>query len=117
MAGLYRRADLVVGRAGAITLAELAAAGLPAVLVPLPTSADGHQAANAAFLERAGAALVLPQEALSPETLAEVLEGLLTAPEKLAALSRAAAGLARLDADVRLAGICLELAERPRKDK
>jgi len=117
MAALYRRADLVVGRAGAITLAELAAAGLPAVLVPLPGSADGHQAANAGFLERAGAALVLPQAGLSPETLAEVLGGLLTAPEKLAAMSRAAAGLARPKADVRLAEICLELAERPRKPK
>jgi UDP-N-acetylglucosamine--N-acetylmuramyl-(pentapeptide) pyrophosphoryl-undecaprenol N-acetylglucosamine transferase len=111
MASLYSRADLVVGRAGAITLAELAAAGLPAVLVPLPTAADDHQAINARFFEKAGAALVLPQAALSAETLAEVLTGLLNAPERLAALSRAAAGLARLDADVRLAGICLELAE------
>ncbi|MDR2934934.1 MAG: undecaprenyldiphospho-muramoylpentapeptide beta-N-acetylglucosaminyltransferase [Candidatus Adiutrix sp.] len=114
MAALYRRADLVVGRAGAITLAELAAAGLPAVLVPLPTAADDHQAANARFFERAGAALVLPQAALTPESLAEVLRGLLTAPERLAALSRASASLARLEADIRLAGLCLELAERPK---
>jgi UDP-N-acetylglucosamine--N-acetylmuramyl-(pentapeptide) pyrophosphoryl-undecaprenol N-acetylglucosamine transferase len=113
MAALYRRADLVVGRAGAITLAELAAAGLPAVLVPLPTAADDHQAQNARFVEAAGAAVVLPQAVLTPDTLAEVLTGLLTAPEKLAGLSRAAASLARLDADARLAGFCLELAERP----
>jgi UDP-N-acetylglucosamine--N-acetylmuramyl-(pentapeptide) pyrophosphoryl-undecaprenol N-acetylglucosamine transferase len=113
MAALYSRADLVVGRAGAITLAELAAAGLPAVLVPLPTAADDHQAQNARFVEAAGAAVVLPQAVLTPDTLAEVLTGLLTAPERLAGLSRASASLARLDADARLAGLCLELAERP----
>ena len=112
MAALYRRADLVVGRAGAITLSELAAARLPAVLVPLPTAADGHQALNARFVEAGGAAVVLPQALLTPETLAGILAGLLNASGKLDAMSRAAAGLARLDADVRLAGICLELAGR-----
>ena len=113
MASLYQRADLVVGRAGAITLSELAAARLPAVLVPLPTAADDHQTKNARFVEAGGAAVVLPQPGLTPENLAEVLAGLLTAPKKLADFSRAAAGLARLDADVRLAGLCLELAGSP----
>ena len=113
MASLYQRADLVVGRAGAITLSELAAARLPAVLVPLPTAADDHQTKNARFVEAGGAAVVLPQSGLTPENLAEVLAGLLTAQKKLADFSRAAAGLARLDADVRLAGLCLELAGSP----
>ena len=110
MAAVYRRADLVVSRAGALTLSELAAARLPAVLVPLPTAADDHQTLNARFVEAGGAAVVLPQAGLTPETLADTLAGLLAAPEKLAGLSRAAAGLARLDADARLAGFCLELA-------
>ena len=113
MAALYSRADLVVGRAGAITLSELAAARLPAVLVPLPTAADDHQALNAGFVEAGGAAVVMSQAGLTPEALTKVLSGLLTAPEKLAAMSQAAASLARLDADARLAGICLELAGRP----
>ena len=113
MAALYRRADLVLGRAGAITLAELAAARLPAVLVPLPTAADDHQTLNARFVETAGAAVVLPQAGLTPAALAEALAGLLAAPEKLAGMSLAAAGLARLDSDARLAGLCLELAGPP----
>ncbi|MDR3038556.1 MAG: undecaprenyldiphospho-muramoylpentapeptide beta-N-acetylglucosaminyltransferase [Candidatus Adiutrix sp.] len=110
MAALYRRVDLVVSRAGAITVTELAAAGLPAVLVPLPTAADDHQTVNARLLEAAGAAVVLPQSGLTPEALAEVLAGLLARPEKLAAMSRAAAKLVRPDADERMAAICLELA-------
>ncbi|MCL2029554.1 MAG: undecaprenyldiphospho-muramoylpentapeptide beta-N-acetylglucosaminyltransferase [Deltaproteobacteria bacterium] len=110
MAALYHRTDLVIGRAGAITLSELAAARLPAVLVPLPTAADDHQTLNARFMEAAGAALVLPQAGLTRETLGTALAGLLTSPEKLAGLSRAAASLARLDADIRLAGLCLDLA-------
>jgi UDP-N-acetylglucosamine--N-acetylmuramyl-(pentapeptide) pyrophosphoryl-undecaprenol N-acetylglucosamine transferase len=112
MAMLYQRTDLVVGRAGAITLSELAAARLPSVLVPLPTAADDHQTKNASFVEAGGGAVVLPQAGLTPEILAEVLAGLLASPEKLAGLSRAAAGLARLDADVRLAEICLELESK-----
>ncbi|GHV56270.1 UDP-N-acetylglucosamine--N-acetylmuramyl-(pentapeptide) pyrophosphoryl-undecaprenol N-acetylglucosamine transferase [Deltaproteobacteria bacterium] len=110
MAGLYRRVDLVVSRAGAITVTELAAAGLPAVLVPLPTAADDHQTINARLLESVGAAVVLPQPGLSPAALSEVLAGLLARPEKLAAMSRAAVKLARPDAAERMAAICLELA-------
>jgi UDP-N-acetylglucosamine--N-acetylmuramyl-(pentapeptide) pyrophosphoryl-undecaprenol N-acetylglucosamine transferase len=113
MAALYRRADLVLGRAGAIALSELAAARLPAVLVPLPTAADDHQTLNARFVEAAGAAVVVAQAGLTPENLAGVLAGLLAAPEKLDRMSRAAAGLPRLDADARLAGLCLELAGFP----
>ena len=110
MAARYQGADLVISRAGAITLSELAAARLPAVLVPLPSAADDHQSVNARFVEAGGAAVTLPQAGLTPERLTETLERLLTAPEKLAALSQAAADLAKLDADARLAGLCLELA-------
>ncbi len=59
MAAFYRRADLVIGRAGAITVSELAAAALPSILVPLPTAADNHQFDNARHLEKAGGALVM----------------------------------------------------------
>ena len=115
MAALYRRADLVVCRAGALTLSELAAAGLPSILVPLPTAADDHQTLNARFMEKAGAALLLPQAGLTSETLGAVLAGLLGDPEKMRGMSRAAASLARLDADARLAGLCLELAAESKK--
>ena len=110
MAALYRRADLVVSRAGAITVSELAAARLPAVLVPLPTAADDHQTHNARRLETAGAALLKPQAGLTSADLAETLAGLLSRPERLAAMSRAAGSLASLDAAGRMAEICLELA-------
>jgi UDP-N-acetylglucosamine--N-acetylmuramyl-(pentapeptide) pyrophosphoryl-undecaprenol N-acetylglucosamine transferase len=70
MAAAYGWADLVVCRAGALTVSELAAAGLGAVLVPFPSAVDDHQTVNAAFLERAGAAVLMPQSQLTPESLA-----------------------------------------------
>jgi UDP-N-acetylglucosamine--N-acetylmuramyl-(pentapeptide) pyrophosphoryl-undecaprenol N-acetylglucosamine transferase len=77
MAAAYARADLVVGRAGATTIAELGAVGRPAVLVPFPFAADDHQTVNARVLEQAGAACVLPQAELTPARLADTLERLL----------------------------------------
>ena len=70
MADVMRRADIVVSRAGATTLAELAASGRPSVLVPLPGAADGHQQANAEVLAARGAAEVVPEAGLSGERLA-----------------------------------------------
>jgi UDP-N-acetylglucosamine--N-acetylmuramyl-(pentapeptide) pyrophosphoryl-undecaprenol N-acetylglucosamine transferase len=88
---VYAAADLVVGRSGAMTTAELCAWGLPSVLIPLPTAAAGHQARNAGALARAGAAVHLPESALTPESLAREVKGLLADPDRLARMREAAA--------------------------
>jgi hypothetical protein len=72
MAGAYDWADLVICRAGALTVAELAAAGVASLLVPFPHAVDDHQTSNARFLSSAGAAILLPQNQLTPERLAEI---------------------------------------------
>jgi UDP-N-acetylglucosamine--N-acetylmuramyl-(pentapeptide) pyrophosphoryl-undecaprenol N-acetylglucosamine transferase len=77
MADAYAVADLVVSRAGMITVAELCAWGLPSVLVPLPTAAADHQTHNARVLAEAGASLVLPQSELTPERLKTLVAHLL----------------------------------------
>ena len=74
MADGYAVADLVVSRAGMITVAELCAWGLPSILVPLPTAAADHQTHNARVLAEAGAALLLPQSELTPERLARSVD-------------------------------------------
>ncbi|MDR1045122.1 MAG: undecaprenyldiphospho-muramoylpentapeptide beta-N-acetylglucosaminyltransferase [Candidatus Adiutrix sp.] len=109
MAALYRRAHLVIARAGAVTVSELAAAGLPSLLVPLPTAADDHQTVNAGHLASAGAALLMPEKDLTAETLAGTLRALLSDPAALEKMSRAAAASARLGADEEMAAVCLEL--------
>lgn len=105
---MYAAADLVVHRAGASTVAEVTAAGMPSVLVPLPGAPGDHQTANARRLEAAGAAVVVPDAELDTARLADVLDGLLTDPSRLAAMSVAAASLARPDAAAEVAA----LAER-----
>jgi UDP-N-acetylglucosamine--N-acetylmuramyl-(pentapeptide) pyrophosphoryl-undecaprenol N-acetylglucosamine transferase len=77
MADGYAVADLVVSRAGMITVAELCAWGLPSILVPLPTAAADHQSHNARVLAEAGAALLLRQDMLTPESLGQAVRGLL----------------------------------------
>jgi len=98
MPTVYAAADLVVCRAGAMTVAELASAGVPAVLVPLPGAPGDHQTANARVLERVGAAVLVPDAECTPAGLATVVEGLLADPGLLAAMGRAAHDLARPDA-------------------
>lgn len=105
-------AHLVVARAGASTLAELACAGRPSVLVPLPSAIDDHQAANARALAAAGAARVLPQAEMTGETLSSILATWLLAPERLAEAARAAASLARPQAARDLADLVLTLLRR-----
>jgi UDP-N-acetylglucosamine--N-acetylmuramyl-(pentapeptide) pyrophosphoryl-undecaprenol N-acetylglucosamine transferase len=106
---LLGAADLAVCRAGG-SVAELAAAGLPAVLVPLPGAPGDHQSANAEAFRAAGAAVVVPDAELSPARLALELAGLLAAPEWLAEMSRAARSLAHADAADRVAGLVEEHA-------
>jgi len=110
MAASYAWADLVLCRAGAMTVAELAAAGVASVLVPYPFAVDDHQSANARFLGDAGAALVVPEPELEPSRLAELLGELGAARDRLAAMAAAARRLAVLDADRRVADACLEAA-------
>jgi UDP-N-acetylglucosamine--N-acetylmuramyl-(pentapeptide) pyrophosphoryl-undecaprenol N-acetylglucosamine transferase len=91
----YRWADLALCRAGAITVAELALAGLPALLVPYPHAADDHQTANARSLDRAGAARLLDPHTLDGKVLGDALGALLAEPERLADMGRRARELAR----------------------
>ena len=108
MAAAYAEADLVICRAGALTIAELAAAGLASVLVPFPHAVDDHQTANARHLAEAGAAWLLPQSQLSARSLADLIAGLDRA--RLLAAADKARALARPDATARLAAACVELA-------
>jgi UDP-N-acetylglucosamine--N-acetylmuramyl-(pentapeptide) pyrophosphoryl-undecaprenol N-acetylglucosamine transferase len=95
MAAVTSEADLVVGRAGALTLAELAIVGRPAILIPLPTAADDHQTKNAEAFARAGAAVVLAERETTPARLAETITALMGDPTRRRAMSEAMAGLAR----------------------
>jgi len=110
MAAAYGWADLVLCRAGAITVAELAAAGVGAILVPFPFAVDDHQTANAQFLVQGGAALLAPQAELTAATLAAQLQELLSDRPRLLAMAQAARRLARIDAADRIAAFCLEYA-------
>jgi UDP-N-acetylglucosamine--N-acetylmuramyl-(pentapeptide) pyrophosphoryl-undecaprenol N-acetylglucosamine transferase len=103
--------DIVVCRAGATTLAELAAAGKPAILVPLPTAADDHQRRNADVIARAGGAEVIEERELNGERLANALLRLSQEPEHRDAMSRAIRRFARQDAAARIADKVWELAE------
>jgi UDP-N-acetylglucosamine--N-acetylmuramyl-(pentapeptide) pyrophosphoryl-undecaprenol N-acetylglucosamine transferase len=109
MAGAYADADVVLCRAGATTVAELAAAGVPAILVPFPFAVDDHQTANARYLADAGAAILLPQRDLTPAKLADTLRGLTRAG--LLAMAEKARALGRPDAARAVAEACTELAK------
>lgn len=110
MAEAYGWADLVLCRAGALTVAELAAAGVGAVLVPFPFAVDDHQTANARFLERGGAALVRQQAELTAERLAATLRDGLGDRARLLRMAEAARRLAKMDAAEQVALACLEQA-------
>lgn len=107
MAEAYGWADLVLCRAGALTIAELAAAGVGAILVPFPFAVDDHQTANARFLERDGAALVYQQAVLTAERLAALLQELLNNRDRLLRMAEAARRLAKVDAAEQVALACM----------
>jgi UDP-N-acetylglucosamine--N-acetylmuramyl-(pentapeptide) pyrophosphoryl-undecaprenol N-acetylglucosamine transferase len=98
MSLFYQAADVVVCRAGANTVAELTVVGAPAVVVPLPGAPGDHQVANAAVLERAGAAVVVEDSACTPERLVVELDRLVVDPRLMDGMRRAAAELGRPDA-------------------
>lgn len=91
-------ADLVVSRSGGNTVAELAAVGLPSVLIPLPGAPGDHQSANARYLSGAGAAVLVPDDMFSAARLLSEVDGLLADPKRLARMADVAAGTSRRDA-------------------
>ena len=107
---VYAAADLVVGRAGAGTIAELAYVGLPAILVPLPGARGDEQALNARVLADAGAAVVIAQPDATPDRLQAEIVALLDNPERRTRMANAARAVARPDAAARLADELLVLA-------
>ena len=107
MAAQYAGADVVLCRGGAITVAELAAVGVGAVIVPLPGAIADEQSANAQFLVDAGAALKVPERDLTAETLAAHLASFTRAT--LLAMANAARKVARVDAADRVADACIAL--------
>jgi len=110
MAAAYGWADLVFCRAGALTVAELAAAGIGAMLVPYPYAVDDHQTRNAAYLTGAGAALLLPESQLNAKSLLAHLRPLLDDRARLLEMAQRARDLARPEATRRLAEVCLEVS-------
>lgn len=106
MAQAYASATLIVCRAGATTLAELTACGRPAILVPYPHAAAGHQSGNAQALAAKGAALMLEETDLTAERLAQLVSGLLNDRTRLTSMAAAAKGLARRGAAARLLNEC-----------
>jgi UDP-N-acetylglucosamine--N-acetylmuramyl-(pentapeptide) pyrophosphoryl-undecaprenol N-acetylglucosamine transferase len=110
MAARYAWADLVVCRGGALTVAELAAVGLGAVIVPLPGAIADEQTANADFLVKAGAALRIAQSELTPEGLASLIRGM--SRERALVMASAAHSVGRRDAADRVADVCAELGGR-----
>ena len=113
MAAAYAWADLAVCRSGALTIAELSAAGLGALLVPFAAAVDDHQTKNARFLVEQGAALLLAQSTATTEALAGALQALLQDRERPLAMARAARALARGDAAELVADICLKAGGLP----
>jgi UDP-N-acetylglucosamine--N-acetylmuramyl-(pentapeptide) pyrophosphoryl-undecaprenol N-acetylglucosamine transferase len=110
----FRWADLVVARAGASTLAELAAVGVGAILVPLRTAIDDHQTMNARHHTAGGAGLAIAETDLTASVLAQALASCLADSTRLIAMAEAARRQARLDAAARIASACLDLAEARR---
>jgi len=105
----YAAADLIVCRAGANTVTEVAAVGLPAVFVPLPIG-NGEQALNAHPVVQAGGGLLIDDEAVTPSWIDMALVPLITSPQRLNAMSVAASGIVRRDADARLADLIEQAA-------
>ena len=112
MAQAYSWADLVICRSGALTVSEIAAAGLPAIFVPFPAAVDDHQTRNARFLVDASAALLIPESDLTPLRLSNELKRLCDAGRThLSQMAVRARELAITDADVRLADACIAVAK------
>ncbi len=110
MASAYAWADLVICRSGALTVAELAVVGVAAILVPFPHATDDHQTGNAHFLADAGAAILLPQDVLTPARLTGILADFTGQRDVLLEMACRARALAMPDAARRVAELCLQAA-------
>ncbi len=110
MAQAYHQADVVVCRAGALTVSEVAVAGLPAIFIPLPHAVDDHQTKNAQSLVQAGGAVLIPQRQLNAVDLAKLLQQWIDDEAQLVAMSNAAKSAAILDATEQVANACLALS-------
>ena len=108
MAGAYEWADLVICRAGALTVAELAAAGVASILVPFPHAVDDHQTGNARFLVNVGGAVLLPQNEMTPESIALIRN---YSRGQLLEMAEKARSVAKPDATEEVANICAESAK------
>jgi len=107
MAEAYGWADMVICRSGALTISEIAAVGLGAILVPYPSAVDDHQTLNACFLVNAGAAVLMPQAGLNAQVLATELAAWVRDRQRVAERAFNARSLARPDATSELAGVCI----------
>lgn len=108
MAEAYGWADLVICRAGAMTVFELAAAGVGSILIPYPHAVDDHQTSNARYLAEAGAAIIKPQSELSSQWLSETVMMLAQQRDKLLNMATAARSMAKPDAAVQVADCCMQ---------
>jgi UDP-N-acetylglucosamine--N-acetylmuramyl-(pentapeptide) pyrophosphoryl-undecaprenol N-acetylglucosamine transferase len=106
----YDWADIVLCRAGALTIAELCAVGLGSILVPFPHAVDDHQTANAEFLVANGAAILVPQRDLTKEKLVMLLNDLLTNPDKRMQMAKAAYELRQINVTEKIYQFCQEIA-------
>ncbi|PHS71811.1 MAG: undecaprenyldiphospho-muramoylpentapeptide beta-N-acetylglucosaminyltransferase [Cycloclasticus sp.] len=110
MQEVYQWADVVICRAGAMTVSELAMMGLPSILVPLPHAIDDHQTKNAEYLAEGDAAVLMRQSQLTAESLSSVLKSLLSNPTKLSVMRQKVRSLAKPEATALVANTCLEVA-------
>jgi UDP-N-acetylglucosamine--N-acetylmuramyl-(pentapeptide) pyrophosphoryl-undecaprenol N-acetylglucosamine transferase len=117
MASAYALADLVVCRAGASTIAELAACGKPSILIPYPHAANDHQRRNAEALAGIGGAFLLPDEELNGSRLAGLIEQCYRDPEGRRIMGMKAGSFARVDADERVAELILSLIREGERSK
>lgn len=109
MVSVYQWADIIICRAGAMTVSEVAAVGLPSIMIPFPHAVDDHQTANARYLAEANAGVMIAQEKLNPGLLAEQVKEIKNNLEKM---SKAARQCARLDATEVVAQVCIKEAKQ-----
>jgi UDP-N-acetylglucosamine--N-acetylmuramyl-(pentapeptide) pyrophosphoryl-undecaprenol N-acetylglucosamine transferase len=109
MSGAYARAELVICRAGATTLAELTVSKKASILIPFPFAADNHQELNARALVDAGAALMFRESELSGHGLADQIRALKADPQRLARMEKASGVLGRPEAAKELADVCVQM--------
>ena len=111
MAAAYQWADVVICRAGALTVSELAMAAKPAIFIPLPHAVDDHQTKNAMYLVSCGAAKLIAQKEFNGTTLGQMLNSLFISDKVVQQMSKAAHNAAHADATKRVASVCIEVAQ------